>query len=186
MEFLSQKQHSLLEFVKLQHGKQLRRYTDLPYYTHLVNVAEIVSIHLKDEVSVEIALCHDLFEDTECREFDLSAALLQTGYEHRIVSQIVSGVWALTDVYTSTAFPAVNRQERKRLEAIRLGTIPDFAQSVKYADLIDNSSSIVTYDKSFARVYLREKEYILENMRGGDRELYRLCCETLKYSLSQI
>ena len=186
MEFLSQQQQSLFEFVKVQHGTQLRKYTNLPYCTHLVNVAEIVSKHVSDEVSVEIALCHDLFEDTECREFDLSAVLLQIGYEHRIVSQIVSGVWALTDVYTSTAFPAINRLERKRLEAIRLGTIPHFAQNVKYADLIDNSGSIVTYDKGFAKVYMREKEFILENMRSGDPKLFRLCCETLKNSLSQI
>ncbi|MCA6372204.1 MAG: metal-dependent phosphohydrolase [Cytophagales bacterium] len=186
MEFLSQKQQILLEFVKLKHGGQLRKYTNLPYYTHLVNVAEIVSKHVNDEISVETALCHDLFEDTECREFDLSASLLQIGYPHRVVSQIVSGVWALTDVYTSAAFPTVTRSERKRLEAIRLGTIPDFAQSVKYADLIDNSSSIVAYDKGFAKVFLREKEFILKNMHSGDHELYRLCCETLKLSLSQL
>lgn len=186
MKFLTERQFALLDFVKSQHGSQERKYTKEPYWKHLVSVAEIVQKYTTDEFSLEVALCHDLFEDTSCTEFDLSAELLKIGYKHPLAMKIVEGVWALTDVYTSSAYPSINRAERKRTEALRLGSIPAFAQTIKYADLLDNTESIVQYDLSFARVYLREKQQILEQMKNGDTQLYNLCCQKLKLSLAQM
>jgi hypothetical protein len=50
---------------------------------------------------------------------------------------------------------------------------------VKYADLIDNANSIVKYDQSFARVYLREKRQLLGKMRDGAASLYIKACHHL-------
>jgi hypothetical protein len=57
-------------------------------------------------------------------------------------------------------------------EAARLGTISSEAQTVKLADLISNTRSIVAEDPGFARVYLREKLRVLDVMKAGDATLY--------------
>ena len=75
---------------------------------------------------------------------------------------------------------------RKANEAIRLGTISDIAQNVKFADLIDNTISIVRHDKGFAKVYLKEKERALIYMQGGNAMLRTMCQLSLKDSIQQL
>ena len=54
------------------------------------------------------------------------------------------------------------------------------AQSIKLADLISNSRSIAEHDKDFARIYLDEKERLLEILiKRGDLGLYNLAKVTL-------
>ena len=58
----------------------------------------------------------------------------------------------------------MNRAERKRLEAIRLGSISDRAQTIKYADFLNNGEDILVQDPKFAKVYIREVAHDLEGM----------------------
>lgn len=67
---LSRKQEKLFEFVKEKHLGQQRKYTNKPYHNHCLNVAETISTK-KILVGVETALCHDLFEDTNCTHQEL-------------------------------------------------------------------------------------------------------------------
>lgn len=170
---LSTRQEKVLEFVKFKHRHQQRRYTGKPYWVHLVAVAEIVSEYQPE--LIEIALCHDLVEDTDCTESELRTFLASHSYTDEETNFIASGVMDLTDVYTHENYPELNRAERKKKEAERLGNISAAAQTVKYADLIDNSSSIVEHDENFAKVFLREKSAILRGMRQGHPKLLKRC-----------
>lgn len=186
---LTERQNKLLEFVKEHHGDQKRNYTGEPYWTHPLAVAEIVSKidtpissngYLLKPVYVEIALCHDLFEDTKCTIHDLVYFLRHNGYDNPGEKNIIcDGTRHLTDQYTKERHPDMNRAMRKTMEIARLRSSPAYAQTVKYADLIHNTSSIVANDPNFAIVYLREKRKLIRVIRSGDPDLYIQCCHTL-------
>jgi hypothetical protein len=48
---------------------------------------------------------------------------------------------------------------------------PAEAQTIKLADLISNTRSIMEHDEAFAKTYLAEKRLLLEVMTKGDRGL---------------
>ena len=183
---MTDKKNKILEFVKLHHANQFRKYTGEPYYTHLVNVANIVHEEAPIFLGVEIALLHDLFSSTSCTTKDLKIFLKSIGYTQGQIEIISSSVIELTDEFTVENSSLFNRKQRKLLELVRLSKISKLAQTVKYADLIDNAKSIVEHDMNFAKVYLNEKKQILKYMRDGDFELYLLACSTLYSSLIKI
>ena len=180
------RQLSLLEFVKTQHGTQVRKYTGEPYYNHCVDVANLVQpFDTEGKFLVEIALCHDLYEDTDCDEHTLAVMLPYFGYTDEEAWFISSSVVHLTDVYTKD-FVVLNRKARKEMEALRLSKIEPYLQTVKYADVISNTSSIVEHDVNFAKVYLEEKEYLLSIMNKGEISLYLRCCEIFEKGFQSI
>jgi (p)ppGpp synthase/HD superfamily hydrolase len=178
--FLTPQQDRLLKFVILMHGEQKRKYTNEPYWYHVVNVAYRADI-VAGRLGIEIGLSHDLIEDTDCTPLLLHEYLVAIGYEACDALEIMNGVVELTDVFTSEAFPNLKREERKALEAHRLGTISVRSQNVKYCDLEDNSSSILEHDPSFAKVYLAEKAEMLQYMVAGDQTLRKLLLESIKH-----
>ena len=175
---LTTQQTNLFEWVKQQHGSQVRKYTGEPYCNHLERVATLLYA-MGHENLIEIALCHDLLEDTETTEDTLVNTLLLLSYDLKQIGFIRRGVVALTDQFTMEAYPDTNRKSRKMWETMRLKTILPEYQTVKYADLIDNTSSIVQYDKNFAKIYLEEKRVLLEGMKAGCKELYELAKNNL-------
>lgn len=164
---LTIRQDKLLEFVIRMHGEQNRKYTGKPYWTHPYAVAEIIS-HYNYPMAIEIALCHDLFEDTPCTKDELIQALYSFGYKEVEASVIASGTEKLTDEYTPEKYPDLNRNERKRLEAQRFTKIVESIQSIKVADLIDNTSSIMEHDPGFGRIYLQEAVELLSTLRKAN------------------
>lgn len=188
MIILTERQEKLFEFVKSQHGDQKRKYTFEPYWNHLLSVAEIVTGYndAEQDVSIEVALCHDLLEDTKCTPYELMRFLTKNGYTDPEPTFIVFAVKELTDRYTKENFPQLNRKQRKDLESIRLGKISELAQTVKYADLIDNTSSIVKHDLNFAKTYILEKIQILSEMRDGNILLFIKCCHTVQEAINLI
>jgi hypothetical protein len=52
--------------------------------------------------------------------------------------------------------------------------------------LIENLSSIVEHDKSFAVTYLQEKKELLKNMRGGNFNLYLKAIEVYLEALKTL
>jgi guanosine-3',5'-bis(diphosphate) 3'-pyrophosphohydrolase len=183
---LSTSQAALLDFVKEQHGDQQRKYSDEPYWHHLVRVAETAARYLDAGIEKEIALCHDLLEDTPCTEQQLHRKLVEIGYPKQQADSITRGVVELTDVFIKPDFPDLNRKARKKREARRLGDISPLAQSIKYADLIDNTASITDGDNGFARVYLREAVDILDQMREGNIRLFIECCHAILEAEKQL
>lgn len=145
-----------LEFGANAHEGQVRKYTGNPYFNeHCVAVAARVKARGGDDDMIVAALLHDTVEDTDVtldeveREFGIAVASL---------------VDALTDRYTHEAYPELNRAKRKKLEAERMATVSDAAKEIKLCDMMDNTESIVSHDPGFAKVYLREKAYLLECM----------------------
>lgn len=181
---MTARQEKLFEVVKGYHAGQIRKYTGDPYWVHVKSVADMVDKHIDVPMAFEIALCHDLLEDTKCEALHLIENLKRLGYGDMDTGVIVSNVMYLTDVFTHKAFPQLNRKERKAREAERLGRIPMLAQSIKYADLIDNTYSIVRHDPKFAVVYLAEKRVCLDSMRKGHINLFLLAAWTLYSGLS--
>ncbi len=177
----------LINFVKEKHSTQVRKYTGEPYFNHLLEVASMVDDCFP--YAFEIGLLHDILEDwqyTNCTMEDLYHGLIDCGYHEQVTEYICNCVDDLSDVYTHDMFPEINRQSRKKMEAERLWTIHPNSQSVKYCDLINNTSSIVQHDPKFAVVYLQEKEYILTGMTAGDPLLLKRCQDTLLLAKSQL
>jgi (p)ppGpp synthase/HD superfamily hydrolase len=142
---------------------QARKYTGEPYWHHHAAVAAMVQeVEGATEEMVAAAYLHDVVEDTRVTLDDIS----------REFGLVVSGyVYELTDQFTSSAIG--NWAHRKELERQRLAAVSPGAATIKYADLIDNTPSIVAHDPGFARVYLREVRSLLHVMAQGDRGLWR-------------
>lgn len=174
---LTERQEKLLQFVKECHSGQVRKYNGEEYWNHPYRVAEMC-VHLP--FGIEIAFGHDLFEDTECVPNTLFSFLESVGYDYSECANVVSGVSDLTDQYTREKYPKSNRAARKELESARLGGINHVSQSIKYADFLDNTKSIIEHDRSFAKVYLREQKMTLAHMRDGDINLLIECCYSLR------
>lgn len=177
MKIPNGRQAHLLGFVVLKHDTQLRKYTNEPYHTHVRAVAEMADGKCK--LGYEIGLCHDLLEDTDCTYDELCKALDRFGYTYDENYFIVQAVADLTDMYTPERCPTTNRKGRKVLEAQRLWNIGSAAATVKYCDLMHNTSSIVEYDRGFALKYIPEKEYILSGMNKGNKLMYKQALQSI-------
>jgi len=60
------------------------------------------------------------------------------------------------------------------------------AQTIKYADIIDNCSEIVSSDPGFALHYLVECQNILECADRGNEELRQVALETVSRELAHL
>jgi (p)ppGpp synthase/HD superfamily hydrolase len=157
-----------LGFAKCAHRQQKRKYTGEPYANHCRNVAGIVAEYTSDPAVIAAATLHDVLEDTE-----VTPAEMRDVFGDRVTLLVIE----VTDV---SRLEDGNREVRKRLDREHLaGSSPDGA-TIKLADLIDNTSSIVKYDKGFARSYLREKESLLEVLKHGNSELCQRAYVTLQ------
>ena len=156
-------------FAREVHAGQVRKYTGNPYADHLAEVAGIVStVTAKayeavsaDEV-LAVAWLHDAFEDQGITPDELDA---------RFGRIVAAGVVWLSDIETG------NRAERKAASRARLARAPGWVQTIKCADIISNTSSIVKHDPKFAVTYLAEKRALLDVMDKADPRLRVLACQ---------
>lgn len=139
------------------HKEQKRKYTNGPYTDHLAEVAGIVAAVCRDEIPVAVAWLHDCIEDqnvTHAQLVDLFGV------------DVADGVQWLSDMETG------NRKTRKELSRERLSRAPAWVQTIKCADLISNTSSIVIYDPKFSVTYLEEKRLLLDVLTSADQRLH--------------
>lgn len=177
---MTERLKKVLELAKSLHAEQKRKYTGEPYWKHPLAVAKIVSKIDNSEVTFAIALLHDTVEDVDgCTLATLKEDVLKCGFSGLETAFIIGGVKELSDVYTHEAFPQMNRNARNAAEIERLATISPSSQTIKYADLIHNTSSITKYDKDFSVVYLKEKRKLLDKMRQGNLGLFVKCYNIL-------
>ena len=73
----------------------------------------------------------------------------------------------LTDQFTKENYPTWNRDKRKSAERSRMEHTSPEVKTIKLADLINNTESIVKDDPDFAHVYLREKMSLLGFLADG-------------------
>lgn len=183
---LTDRQQKFLEFVKESHGSQLRKYTNEPYWTHPYAVAEIVSQYDIGELAIEGALGHDLLEDTKVTVSELLDKLILFGYAPMEVLAIIQTITSLTDQFTPENYTKINRAARKKLEAARMSLMSSHVQSIKCADLIHNTSSIVEHDQNFARTYLREKRELLDAMVNANVDIRQRAYDTHEEAFKKI
>lgn len=139
---------------------QKRKYTGEPYVNHPEAVAALVRSVPHTEAMLAAAWLHDTVEDTGVTLDEIRS----------LFGEEVAGLvgW-LTDVSRPEDG---NREARKAKDRAHTSLAPPEAKTIKLADLIDNSESILKRDPKFAAVYLHEKALLLEVLREGDPTLW--------------
>lgn len=165
-------------FAMAAHGAigQKRKYTGEPYIVHPAEVVQILkNAGVTDPNMLAAAWLHDVIEDTRVDQRDLVQVF------GPVVAILVG---QLTDVSTMADG---KRATRKELDRLHIAMAHPEAKSVKLADLISNTRSIVTYDPNFARVFLKEKALLLEVLRDCSHPaLWDQANELLEKSLCEL
>lgn len=138
------------EFAREAHKAQARSYTGAPYFEHLEEVATIVENARLSKEAIAAAWLHDVIEDQ-----GVSLKTLADNFGDTVTLMVI----ALTD---TPVRPGFNREKRKEIDRGRLADASPDVQSIKCADLISNTSSIVKHDHDFAKLYLVEKRATLD------------------------
>lgn len=166
-------------FAREAHANQVRKYTGNPYFDHLAEVAGLVStvaMHGYGDtgpVMLAVAYLHDFIEDVNPA----------TGYEsllYKFGPMTAYGVSLLSDLepkWDEATQTGMNRAQRKAATCQRLAKAPGWVQTIKCADLISNTSSIVMHDPKFAVTYLAEKRDLLAVMTRAHSGLRALAME---------
>jgi (p)ppGpp synthase/HD superfamily hydrolase len=167
------------------HGEQMRKYTPERYIVHPIRVMKTCKRVTDDICILAAALLHDVLEDTPVRKNDMKVFLesIMTPDEAlRTLEMVIE----LTDVYIKNDFPKLNRRARKALELARLEKTSPDSQTIKYADIIDNTQEIVKHDRDFARVFLYECLSNLKKLDKGNKELYDEALTVVNGALNSI
>ena len=157
-----------IEVAVSAHAGQVRKYSNIPYITHPFAVAGLVASIGGTEDMVAIAILHDVVEDSDVTVEQLEA---EFGYE------ISYGVWCLSDV---SKLEDGNRAFRKAMDREHIRKASSTIKTIKLADLIDNTSSIMACDPKFAEVYMAEKAQLLRVLQDGDPILLALATELVE------
>lgn len=160
-------------FATAAHGAvgQVRKYTNEPYIVHPQEVVEIVMTVPHTLTMLAVAYLHDVVEDTHIKLEDI---------EREFGQYVADQVRWLTDVSKPGDG---NRAMRKAIDREFIAGAPPEAQTIKLADLISNTMSIVKHDPRFAAVYLEEKKLLLEVLQRGDPVLFRRATELVEDGL---
>lgn len=147
---------------------QLRKYTDEPYIVHPTAVSGLVASVTSSMEVISAAILHDTIEDVEW----VTGELITIVFGKRIANLVLE----VTDVSKKSDG---NRAVRKHIDLMHLAQASPEGQTIKLADLIDNTSSIVKYDPGFAYKYMREKRDLLQVLTRGDQRLYAIAQDTV-------
>lgn len=147
---------------------QQRKYTSEPYIVHPRAVVEIIRrpyISASWEM-VCAAWLHDVVEDTQVAS-------------ETIHHMFGNGVGYLVDALTNVPASAGNRKARHSMNIERLKAAPPGAQTIKIADIIDNTWSITRRDPNFAEIYLEEKAAVLAALTDANPQLRNLALDQI-------
>ena len=149
-------------FADKAHEGQLRKYTGEKYISHPMGVAMLVygRAEYVTRNMLQAAVLHDVLEDTSVTEEELLQAFGK---------EVTDLVVMLTDVSTPEDG---NRSKRKLIDRLHLAGISPEAKTIKLADLIHNTKSIVEHAPDFAKTYMLEKKKLLEVLTEGDSTLW--------------
>jgi (p)ppGpp synthase/HD superfamily hydrolase len=182
---MESKLEKIREFADEAHGDQKRKYSGDRYIVHPIRVMEICSQYTQNHIILAAALLHDVLEDTPVTKLKMKL-FLETIMSVEDADKTIKLVAALTDVYTKEKFPLLNRKNRRYKESERLHNIPADAQTVKYADIIDNTIDMTQNDPDFATVYLKECMTTLKKITNGNPELYKRALQTVEENMQKI
>lgn len=166
------------------HTEQTRKYSGEPYIVHPLAVAQLVCDAVTQEsvaanltvtsgaarAAIGAALLHDVVEDT-CCTFEMLDMLVDGATAHmhdktHVCGYVLDAVAAMTDPETHADG---NRKKRHQMKCDRFKRatscdtiLSAIVRTVKLADLIDNSRSIIERDSKFAKVYMHEMGDMLD------------------------
>jgi (p)ppGpp synthase/HD superfamily hydrolase len=140
---------------------QLRKYTNEPYIVHPMEVASLVGTVTHTDAMIAAALLHDVIEDTY-----VTQGVLNEEFGHEITELVM---WLTKISKPQDGVRAV----RKEMDRKFLAKAPAEAQTIKLADIVSNTSSIVQHDPVFAIIYLKEMALLLDVLTKGDKSLWQ-------------
>ncbi len=149
-------------FAYAAHRGQVRKYSGEPYINHPLEVARIVAKVGGSDEMIAAAILHDTVEDCDVSYMEIS---------HNFGQEVAMLVGWLTDVSRPEDG---NRLARKAMDREHSGRATPDAKTIKLADLISNTRSIVVEDPNFAKVYMAEKALLLPLLREGDEVLWEV------------
>lgn len=175
----------IINFADKAHDQQMRNYTPERYIVHPIRVMEICKKYTNDITVLAAALLHDVLEDTPVKKEELKSflcTLMSEADAHKTVILVEE----LTDVYVKENYPHWNRNKRKEFEAARLEKTSADAQTIKYADIIDNAPEITEKDHDFAKRFIPEYVYLLKKITKGNQQLYTKAKQVVDNCMSQL
>mgnify|MGYP001044759166 CR=1 FL=1 len=155
-------EHDAMTFARRSHTAcgHLRKYTKLPYIVHPGAVVSLVKTVPHTPQMVAAAWLHDTVEDCPNVTFELIGYHFGTDVEE------------LVEMLTDVSVPSDgNRATRKRIDREHSAKASPDGQTIKVADLIDNTTSIITYDSDFAIVFMREMAATMDVLTEADPKL---------------
>ena len=152
----------------------IRKYSGEPYIVHPAAVAALVRTVPHTEEMIAAAWLHDTVEDTHATLAEI---------EQECGAKVAELVEMLTDVSKPTDG---SRAERKALDRAHTAQASPEAKTIKLADIIHNTDSIVEHDPNFAVIYLAEKVMLLDVLREGDPTLWDMAAEITKPEIEAI
>lgn len=153
---------------------QRRKYTNEPYIVHPAAVVELVRSVSHSEAMLAAAWLHDTVEDTP-------------GTLNDIASHFGDEVAKLVEMLTDRHLPGIKNRAARKVEHFRhTARASADAQTIKLADIIDNTRSIIQFDAGFARVYLVEKRVQISLLTDGDRDLWQQASTIIEQGISQL
>jgi (p)ppGpp synthase/HD superfamily hydrolase len=164
MENIVWKMDQVIAFASDAHEGQKRKYTGEDYIYHPIAVASLVREKSPMVIELQLAaILHDVLEDTKVTHEEMRIFLFKI-LSIEEAKTVFGLVVELTDVFTKEAFPGFNRKKRKELEAERLSLASLDARFIKALDMKDNLKSIMEHDPKFAKVFIKEKNYLMKKI----------------------
>lgn len=155
------------EIARAFHYGQVRKYTGEPYVNHCEEVAGILEeIGCIEEV-ISAGWLHDTIEDTS-----MSAELLKMLIGKSVTELVVE----VTHIAKKTDG---NRAKRKAIDREFLSKASPEGQTIKLADIISNTRSIVERDPKFAETYIPECRALLNILQKGNLSLWTRASDIL-------
>lgn len=153
---------------------QRRKFTDEPYIVHPAAVVELVRSISHNEDMLAAAWLHDTVEDT--------ASTLDDIRRH-----FGDNIASLVDMLTNSGDAAgQSRVARKVAHFQHSQRANPQAQTIKLADIIDNTRSIIQYDPQFAQVYLVEKRVQIGLLTAGNAALWQQAERIIEHGILQL
>jgi (p)ppGpp synthase/HD superfamily hydrolase len=147
------------EFAALAHAGQERKYTGHPYVWHPISVAIKVASVTDDPEMIAAALLHDTVEDTDATHEDIA---------NRFGARVATLVYELTNI---SVLDDGNRATRRAIDKAFMATASPDAMTIRLADIADNLKDVQIAPGGFAKLYMGEKEDMIEVLGAGDPTL---------------
>lgn len=138
----------VLAFVEEKHKGQFRKFTGIPYTSHVHGVANLLETFAETvtEADLDVALCHDVLEDTKTSIKQLADVI---GMASALRVHMLSNWFPKTLAY----------DQRTTLYNEQLRLAPDADKRIKCSDIIHNTSDLLLHRKDIS--YLVEKRNTL-------------------------